>query len=74
MTLDEFKLSCTNHKPNPETGRQIEELRSWAKSFGTAIYRECPDSRERAIAITKLEETVMWAVKSAVIPRQESLL
>lgn len=28
------------------------------------IYELCPDNRERAVALTKLEEVMMWANKS----------
>lgn len=73
MTLEQFLLSLTNHKPSSESVAQIEAIRSSAKVLGLAIFRDAPASRERSLAITHLEETVMWAVKSIVIPRQESL-
>ena len=74
FTLEDLNLSLTNHKPSPEAVVQVERLREAAKVLAVAVYRECPESRERSIAITKLEETVMWAVKSSVMPRQETLL
>jgi hypothetical protein len=36
-------------------------LRQTAKDFSNLILENCPDSRERSLAITKLEEVVMWA-------------
>lgn len=71
--LDAFNLSLTNHKPTEETVTKIERLRSDAKRLGLAIFRECPPSRERSLAITALEESVMWGVKSIVLPRQGTL-
>ena len=38
-----------------------------AKALGLAILDAVPPSRERSLAITHLEETVMWAVKALVL-------
>ena len=40
---------------------RYERLRNTAKDFAYQIEHECPDSRERSLALTKLEEAVMWA-------------
>ena len=60
--------SLTNHTPPQQSMAQIEVLRVAAKDFGADIIAKCPDSRERAVALTKLEESLMWAVKSLVLP------
>jgi hypothetical protein len=72
--VDTFKLSLINHTPTPETVAQIERIREAAKQFGLTVFREAPASRERSLAITKIEEAVMWAVKSAALPRQGVLV
>lgn len=72
--LDTFIQSITNHTPQADTVEKIERIRAAAKQFGIAILREAPASRERSLAVTKVEEAVMWAVKSAVLPRQETLV
>lgn len=40
------------------------ELRKKAIDLANAIAEACPDSREKSLALTKLEESVMWANKS----------
>lgn len=63
MQLD-IRWNLTNHRPTDEAIERIERLREVAIDLGEHIERVCPDTRERALAITKLEETVMWAVAS----------
>ena len=36
-------------------------LRDKAKEYALMIDEHCPNSREKALAITKLEEAIMWA-------------
>jgi hypothetical protein len=45
------------------------DLRDLACKFATVLNSLCPDSREKSLAITKLEEVVMWA--NASIARNE---
>lgn len=73
-TLDDTLLSMTNHKPSADAVAKVERIREAAMNLAIAIYRESEASRERTLAITKMEEAVMWAVKGIVIPRQERLL
>lgn len=64
----ELDHSLTNHPPVDEgVVNQFELVRKVAKEMGETILNMCPDSRERSIAITKLEETVMWAIKSIAV-------
>lgn len=39
-------------------------IRSIASDLLASIEGKCPPSRERSLSVTKLEECVMWAVKS----------
>jgi hypothetical protein len=65
--LAALNRSLTNITPSPEAIERIEQVREWGKALGTAIIAACPDTRERSLALTHLEETVMWAVKSLVL-------
>lgn len=56
-----------NHKPSAETLPHIENLRIAADSFHQLIEASVPNSRERSLAFTKLEECLMWAVKGVVL-------
>lgn len=57
--------NLTNHAPKDESiVIRFEDIRVYAKELGEAIIESCPESRERSLALTNLEQTVMWAVAS----------
>lgn len=62
--------SFENHKPNEHQIKNIEKIRKAADDLCLEIDRFAPHSREASLAKTHLEETVMWAVKSIVLPRE----
>ena len=49
------------HAPKPGQPEIYTDIRNTAKEFALKLDALCPDSREKALALTKLEETVMWA-------------
>ncbi len=51
----------TYHKPSDETAATYELIRHEGRRLAHLIDDECPTSREKSLALTKLEETVMWA-------------
>lgn len=51
----------TYHKPDEDQIKEYNDLRNKAKEFASIINATCPDSREKSLAMTKLEEFVMWA-------------
>lgn len=57
------------HAPSPRQSENYTTLREKAKEFAYLIDELCPDSREKALAITSLEECVMWS--NASIARNE---
>ena len=59
----------TYHPPKGSQQTRYEELREFARNFAWLIERHCPDSREKSLAFTKLEESIMWA--NASIARNE---
>ena len=44
---------------------------SKAREFAELINGQCPDNREKHMALTKLEEATMWANKSIAIGEEE---
>jgi len=50
----------TYHPPDKEDTRFYQSLRGWAMWLAENIVAACPESRERSLALTKLEECVMW--------------
>ena len=59
----------TYHAPKEDQIERYKEIRSNAKQFAKLLDSLCPPSRERSLAMTKLEECVMWA--NASIARNE---
>lgn len=54
--------NITNHPPrDQEVVGRLETVAALAKMYGAAVILNCPDSRERSLAVTKLEESIMWA-------------
>ena len=51
----------TYHAPNELQRGQYERLRAAAKDLAHLINRECPGSREKSTALTRLDEVVFWA-------------
>ena len=49
--------------------KKYQELRDRAKALADLLDELCPDSREKSLAFTKLEECVFWA--NASIARKE---
>ena len=59
----------TYHPPKGTQADRYQLIRDRALSFALIIDNECPSSREKSLAMTKLEEAVMWA--NASIARNE---
>lgn len=49
------------HAPDEDAIISHEHIRFDAKIYADTINRYCPDCREKSLALTKLEEAVMWA-------------
>ncbi len=59
----------TYHPPKPDQVPRYNEIRDFARTFAATLLEKCPPSRERSLALTHLEEAVMWA--NASIARNE---
>ena len=51
----------TYHAPKEGKPEKYERIRDEAKALAHTINDLAPDSREKSLAKTKLEEAVMWA-------------
>lgn len=51
----------TYHAPKDGQPVVYQDLRNFARQFAERINLEVPEGREKALAITKLEEVVFWA-------------
>lgn len=73
ITEEETKRIANDFAYHPPRGTQPERyeyLRAVAKKFATDILEDCPNSRERSLALTNLEQAVFWA--NAAIARNEN--
>jgi hypothetical protein len=67
--LSMLKKRFTYHPPKGDQADRYVEIRDKAHDFATLILAKTPGSREQSLALTKLEEAVMWA--NASIARNE---
>lgn len=49
------------HKADETKGKMHDEIRSALKEVANKVDEICPNSREKSLALTKLEEAMMWA-------------
>ena len=63
IMIEEIECRFTYHAPKPGLGQQekYQEIRDLAKKLAYMIEFDCIESREKALAMTRLEEAVMWA-------------
>lgn len=65
----ELDKRFTYHSPKESQPERYGLIRDEGKALARTIMLSCPESREKSIAITKIEEAVMWA--NASIARNE---
>jgi hypothetical protein len=66
---EQIEKNFSYHAPKEGQPQKYTIIRTYAKMFAETIDSECPGSREKSLAMTKLEEAVMWA--NAAIARNE---
>jgi hypothetical protein len=59
----------TYHSPRGDQPERYVKIRSEAKNLAQVILDSVPESRERSLALTNLEQAVFWA--NAAIARNE---
>ena len=70
MDFRDLENRFTYYAPSSDQVSKYDQIRGAALRFATLLNELTPDSREKSLAITHLEETVMWA--NASIARNES--
>jgi hypothetical protein len=61
VKVPDIENRFTYHPPAPGQPELYEALRKQAKELAYLIWDSCPDSREKALALTALENSNMWA-------------
>lgn len=72
-TIQDIERSLTNIPPKDDfVIQRIEAFRESAKVLGRNIINNVPEGREKSLALTNLEECVMWAVKGIILRQGEA--
>lgn len=66
---EELASRFTYHPPKGDQAERYGHIRDKARVLALYLDEHVPDSREKSLAITHLEEAVMWA--NAAIARRE---
>ena len=69
MNIEELNKRFTYHPPKDDQPQRYTDIRRNAHTLAALIDASCPDSREKSLALTALEEAVFWA--NASIARNE---
>ena len=67
--LNRIENNFAYHPPAALQVERYERIRCMGGDIARALAAMCPESRELSIALTKLEEAIMWA--NAAIARNE---
>ena len=67
MTDEQIENTFTYHRPFGNQPQRYEDLRNEAKSLAKTIQQACPESREKSLAITSLQQAIIWANASIAI-------
>lgn len=66
---DQISRAFVYHPPHSDQQERYIALRGKGRSLAEILVENCPPSRELSLALTKLEEALMWA--NASIARNE---
>jgi hypothetical protein len=69
MDAADLASRFTYHPPKDGQAERYQWIRKEASQLATLINEQAPDSREKSLAITHLDQAVMWA--NAAIARNE---
>ena len=69
MTKHDIEKKFSYHSPKEGQPEKYTAIRNEAKHLAYTLHTLCPESREKSLAMTKLEEAIMWA--NAAIARNE---
>jgi hypothetical protein len=71
MTKEEIEQMFTYHPPQADQVDRYKAIRQAGKATALWIEENVPDSREKSLAFTALQECVMWANAAIAIHDKE---
>lgn len=66
-TENEIENMFSYHAPKGDQLERYEAIRAKAKELAHLINDACPNSREKSLSLTSLQQTTMWANASIAI-------
>lgn len=57
----DLQKNFTYHAPTDAQKQTYADIRGYASAYAEFLQGNCPDSRELSLALTNLEQCVMWA-------------
>lgn len=63
----DIERTFTYHAPFGTQQARYQQIRERAKALAAEIEASCPESREKSLALTNCQQTVMWANASIAI-------
>lgn len=67
--MNDLESRFSHHPPTPGQAEKYAQVRSHLLEIAQKIDEICPNSREKSLALTKLEEVMFWS--NASIARSE---
>ena len=71
MTEEQLDNIFTYHAPKGDQQQRYVSLREEAKHFAKVINKFCPESREKSLALTAVQQATQWANASIAINESE---
>ena len=72
LTEQDIEDIFTYHGPFGDQTQRYVALRNDAKKLAYTIQAHCPESREKSLAITSLQQTIQWANAAIAIHEKEA--
>jgi hypothetical protein len=61
MQPEDLQNRFTYHSPEPGQVQKYQQIRDKGRELAELVNDACPESREKSLAVTNLEQAVMWA-------------
>ena len=61
IRFQQIEAAFTYHAPHGDQASRYEQIRGKARELALLLLQSCPESREKSLALTKLQECSMWA-------------